>query len=675
MRRAILLATMLAMGAPPASSAAGVELRQSTLGNIFVQGESVDFPVSAGGDSISWRVTDFFGAEIAQGSERLIGGAADLRPRVADPGYFTLDIKAIREGQEVESARTVFAVVPRPKPGRDASPFGVMTHFAKGWPTDVIPLIRKAGIVHVRDEQPWRQVEKQPGDYQFPPRLSGYMADFAEQGIDPLIVLAFANPLYDHGETPYSDEGRAAYAAYAGAVARNYQPGLRAVEIWNEYNGSFCDGPCRFDRAGAYAAMLRDAYRRVKAEAPSVTVLGGAGVPIPLDYYRSLFEKGALASMDAIVIHPYRKQPEGVGQEIEALRRLMARYGAPKPIWATEFSDLSDMRKSRDDVARYLVRMSVRLLAAKVNRMYWYLLRDYQEFNGLGLLRDEDDPLGRYTPAPAFAAYATLIHELDGATFTGREPSAPGVSIYDFDDGSGGAIKVAWSLTPGAVYDVAGGDSVHVTDMMGGEKVAPSHDGTVSIVLDANPVYVVGASRIKADHAGPRVAAYALADFSLVQGAKGWSYGVIARPDGALPVGAAFPIDFQPLLPDPSGDGWIAPESPALKIKAAVMHPGRIKGEAAWAVRRWSADTAGAVRVTGSADLADTRSAGVVLAIAVDGHVVYAAELGGGRSSKAEFDIPLTVAKGAKIDFAVGPGQAGGVDFDATHVSATITAG
>src|SRR5271166_5301550 len=121
--------------------------------------------------------------------------------------------------------------------------------------------------------------------------------------------------------------------------------------------------------------------------------------------------------MDAVVIHPYRGQPEGVEEEIEALRRLMAQYGPVKPIWATEFSDIADMRKSRDDVARYLVRMSTLLLSAKVERIYWYLLRDFEEFTGLGLLHDENDPLGRYTPTPAYVAYATLIHELDGLSF------------------------------------------------------------------------------------------------------------------------------------------------------------------------------------------------------------------------------------------------------------------
>ena len=128
-----------------------------------------------------------------------------------------------------------------------------------------------------------------------------------------------------------------------------------------------------------------------------MTVLGGAAVPIPLDYYRQLFEHGALNSMDAVVIHPYRRQPEGVEEQIESLRQLMARYGTPKPIWATEFSDLPDMKKSRDDVARYLVRMSTLLLAAHVERLYWYLLRDYQEFTGLGLLHDESSPT-RYAP-------------------------------------------------------------------------------------------------------------------------------------------------------------------------------------------------------------------------------------------------------------------------------------
>jgi hypothetical protein len=54
--------------------------------------------------------------------------------------------------------------------------FGVMTHFAQGWGTDLIPLISGAGISHVRDELYWAEVEPQPGTYVFPDRYTRYMA-------------------------------------------------------------------------------------------------------------------------------------------------------------------------------------------------------------------------------------------------------------------------------------------------------------------------------------------------------------------------------------------------------------------------------------------------------------------------------------------------------------------
>ena len=490
----LFFALLLLAAVAPASAAPSVKLAQAALGNIFVAGEPIVIPVHAGQGNLRWSVRDFFGAEIASGATPTSGETTRLQLPIQTLGYFTLQITAEEGAQGVAEAHTVFAIVPPPpvQTGR-ASPFGVMTHFAKGWPTDIIPLIERAGIRHVRDEQPWRQVERQRAQYAFPPRLSAYMSELAAHHLDPLILLAFSNPLYDGDQTPFSDAGRAGYAAYARAVAQHYAPAVSAVEIWNEYNGSFCAGPCRSDRPSYYASMLQESYKSLKAANPSLTVLGGAAVPIPLDYFGKLFAKGALDSMDAVVIHPYRRQPEGVEEQINSLRQLMGRYGTPKPIWVTEFSDLPDMRKSRDDVARYLVRMSTLLLAAKTDRIYWYLMRDYQEFTGLGLVRDETDPLGRYTPTPAYAAYATLIHQLEGASFVRREASDPSTRIYLFANGKR-EIRVLWSTMPAATYEVPSEIPLRRISMMGDERLLMPRNGRVAVALDQNPFYLVGAA-------------------------------------------------------------------------------------------------------------------------------------------------------------------------------------
>ena len=670
------LALILVLALGPAPAKAGVEFGQNTLGNIFVEGELVAIPVHASGERLNWEVRDFFGMEVASGTAIVNGGAATIEPVVQGLGYFTLDVTVDGNSRSKDETQTVFAIVPRPKSASGESPFGVMTHFAKGWDTDIIPLIEKAGIRHVRDEQPWRKVEKTRGQYEFPPRLSGYISELAAHHIDPLIVLAFANPLYDDGQTPYSSSGLAGYAAYASSVVRHYGPAIRTVEIWNEYNGSFCDGPCRLDRPGYYASMLQQAYKSAKAADSSITVLGGAAVPIPLDYFRKLFEKGALASMDAVVIHPYRRQAEGVEQEIESLKALMAQHGVEKPIWATEFGDTADMRKSRDDVARYLVRMSTMLLSEKVERIYWYLLKDYQEFTGLGLVRDENDPLGRYAPTPAYVAYATLIHELDGLRFVRRESGDPRARIYVFADHDH-EISVAWATMPGATYDIASDRPVQLVTMMGGEKSVAPQNGRVSIPLDQNPVYLVGgaAPLSRPAYSGSIIGASTVDDFSLEQGAKGWSYGAIVRPDGPLKVGDTVAEPLERLQPSETGDAWKFPGNPTLKIKANMMHPGRSHQIAAYAVRRWTSPAAGPVRVSGTVQVNDKKSDGVTFAILVNGRVAYVAGLGGESDThKTDFDLPLALTSGATVDFAVGPGASGGINFDATNLSAVIVA-
>ena len=479
-RKTILgMIAALAIGATPAAAA---EVTSSALGNVFTPGQPIALTLHADARKAHWQMRDFFGRDVASGDLALTGGVAVFHPEIRGLGYFKLDIAL--EGGAPAPIQTALAIVPVPDSPPPNSPFGVVTHFAKDWPTDIIPLIAKAGIGRVRDEQPWRKVEKERGQYQFPPRLSNFMTELAAQKIDPLIMLAFSNPLYDNDKTPFDDDGRAGYAAYAGAVAGHYRGQVGATEVWNEYSGSFCDGPCRGDRPAYYAAMLKQAYKALKAANPAGMVAGGAAVPIPLEYFDGLFRNGALDAMDAVVIHPYRKVPEGVEDKIGALRQLMARYGKPKPIWATEFGDTADMRKNKDDVARYLVRMSTLLLSAGTERIYWYLLKDYQEFAGMGLLLSETAPAGRYTATPAYAAYANLIKQLGGARFQRREPGE--ARVYVFSRG-GGEIRVAWSTAGAVQYDMRGDAPLW---QIGNAKALTPQHGTISVALDENPVYL-----------------------------------------------------------------------------------------------------------------------------------------------------------------------------------------
>ena len=161
-----------------------------------------------------------------------------------------------------------------------------MTHFAQGWDRDIFPLIAEAGIKHIRDEQYWDKVEPEPGRFVFPQAYTTYMAEALSHDIQPLIIMSFANANYDEGLTPYTDGGREGYARYGKAILDQYGDDIRTLEVWNEYNGSFAQGPAAEDRAMHYTKMLEQAYLQIKSVRPDVKVLGGAAVHIALPYLR-----------------------------------------------------------------------------------------------------------------------------------------------------------------------------------------------------------------------------------------------------------------------------------------------------------------------------------------------------------------------------------------------------
>jgi len=140
------------------------------------------------------------------------------------PGYYEIVL-----GQGETGQRRALAVLPQPE--RRSTTFGVMTHFAQGWNTDIVPAITRVGIGTVRDEQYWKSIEPRPGEYVTPEPYARYLGSLREHGIEPLQVLSFANPHYDQGQTPFSPTGRAAFAAYGRELVRRHGGALRAVEV------------------------------------------------------------------------------------------------------------------------------------------------------------------------------------------------------------------------------------------------------------------------------------------------------------------------------------------------------------------------------------------------------------------------------------------------------------
>ncbi len=546
-------------------------------------------------------------------------------------------------------------------PGGSSLVFGVQTHFGQGWPVTLVSRVAAANITNVRDELYWEIVEPTPGNYTFPAAFESYMGALRDQGITPLVELDFENHNYDGGNTPYTDAGFNAYARYAVAVLRHYGTQIKAVEVWNEYNGSFAKGPATNDRAGTYVKMLKAAYTAIKAERPDVTVVGASTAGVPLPYLESLFAAGALNYLDAVSIHPYRydSAPEGIELQVAALQSLMAKYGSSKPIWVTEIgwgthapAAPGDLNLDETTQAKFLVRALVLLASAGVRQIYWYQFRDDPAEVYMGLVKND----AASTAKRSFTAMATLNSQLRSASFVARDQSADGVYSMHFN--AGGELHVLWALTPTTISVPAG---THVTDLFGAAVSTSSGSFTAT---DA-PVFIAGSLPGMSGTAA--LTASAVTDstsaFSLRQGSYGWYYGYF--------LGAT--TTFHPLATTRTTDWkeeW-TDTFPFISITETDQHPSISSGQQIAVVRRWISTVTGNVRLTAHFKVG-TQGDGVRVRVLADGSAIYSATLGGGASIAGDFTTSRAVQVGSIFDFAVDPGAAGNIDYDATQVSVTF---
>ncbi len=667
-----------------------VKADQTQLGNVYLTGQPVRFHLASGAARVGWRVVDFWGKACGEGTAAVKDGGCELTLPGLKPGYFTLDLKAEKPGAIAAERSISFAILTpldRATPA-GSSPLGVMTHFAQNWDTDIMPLVALSGAGWVRDEIYWNHVEKSKGQFVFDPQYERYMKGLREQGVAPLVPLTFANANYDGGNTPYTDTGFDGYARYAQEVLKHYGRQIQAVEIWNEYNGSFCAGPAKQDRPATYVQMLRRAYEKIKADRPDVTVVGCSTVGTTLPFFDRVFRAGGLKWMDAVSVHPYRygDAPEGIETEMARLDRLIRQYnqGQPKPIWVTEVGwyvkpadEPGDMPVTEADQAKFVVRGYVLLYSAGVEKVFWYLFRDYNEFATMGLVRGGGDPRGHYAPKPAYVAFANMARQLAGAKCAGREATLHNVYSVRFQAPTGD-VRVLWSLEP-AVLSLKTKQALVVTDMMGEARTVEPSGGEVRLGLSDAPQFVKGSidalpppdrPAAEVDSAGTIVADSAL-DFSATQGKGNWRYGYCEfGGSGPINYAAGSFREFPEYRVTEWREEWSG-KVPYLSVTRDTQHPGAVGQRPIWSVRRWVSSVDGRVRISGQLRRGP-KGDGSIVRIFVEGKEIMTRQLGGGQSLKAKFDLETPVHAGDRVDFAVDPGPAADTSFDETWIGVTI---
>ena len=100
--------------------------------------------------------------------------------------------------------------------------------------------------------------------------------------------------------------------------------------------------------------------------------------------------------------------------------------------------------------------------------------------------------MGTYAVAPSYVAYATLIHQLDGAHYVRREACREysRAQVHHFRRGDED-VRVCWSTTPSRLR-LETQTPLTVVNLMGTESTLAPVDGAVVIDLSEDAVYVRG---------------------------------------------------------------------------------------------------------------------------------------------------------------------------------------
>ena len=369
-------------------------------------------------------------------------------------------------------------------------PFGVNIHFTQA-PEHELNLLADGGFRFVRMDLTWSEIEKQKGVYDFS-QYDVLVRDMTARGIRILFILDYGNPLYDEGKAPYTDEGRAAFARFAEAGVKRYAGKGILWEIWNEPNIFFWQPKPNVEDYAKLAHLVIDTIRRV---APGEFIVAPASSGFPWDFMETLGQRGVLAKLDAVTVHPYRPHfPETAEGDYRRLRLLLDRYSPRKhlPILSGEwgYSDIwagMDMQKQ----ARYLPRQWLSNLANDVFLSIWYDWKNDGE--------DPKEPEHHFgtvyhdlRPKPAYIAAKTLTSTLNGYRYL-RRVALPNPNDYLllFRKGEDLALAAWTTGDPHPITLSLPRGTVRVVDYMGKSRSVNVSGAPFVVDLSQEPQYLL----------------------------------------------------------------------------------------------------------------------------------------------------------------------------------------
>ncbi len=245
----------------------------------------------------------------------------------------------------------------------------------------------------------------------------------------------------------------------------------------------------------------RAVYEAVKRGDPNAKVGGPCPHDISIEYLERFVAAGGARWIDFFDVHGYSANDQAFEAKLDALHEFLRRHDLQeKGIVITE-TGYTVPAVTAAQQAALLVRTYAVALSRGVEVLVWHALfssgsRDiaspasrpadnrHPDFN---ILRNDG------SANPAFVAYGIMTRMLLGARYVAPiENLPPGAAGFVFarDDRR---VRIAWSRGREALaVNLPAGSDLTLTDLMGTSRaLAREADGTVSLTLGADPLYLV----------------------------------------------------------------------------------------------------------------------------------------------------------------------------------------
>lgn len=310
------------------------------------------------------------------------------------------------------------------------------------------------GFDSIRTDAQWKYVEKTRGVLTIPASWDSFVEMAIQRGLKPILILDYGNQFYDGADKPRSAEAIAAYARYAGFVAKHFVGKVKIYEVWNEWDnttGGFPPGSPE-----DYAKVFAPAYSAIKNADSSATVLVSSG--ISQDWYLHLAQNGVVAKGDGVSVHPYNYEPalapETSAQSLMALESMMASRAGLRSVdiyvteigWPTRFGLRGyDQARVRDFASRTPLLLSA---LPFIKGVWWYDLVDdgteaLNKQHHFGLLQFDRQPK---EASKVIAGVSSILNIYDLSLSPLSSLKDGLVIIAARDRRSGKSAAIAWNV-------------------------------------------------------------------------------------------------------------------------------------------------------------------------------------------------------------------------------------